>query len=732
MRFVYFGTVLVLLGLLVACGGGQTQTNNSPMLQSITVTGASANLTAGQSQQMKAMGTYNNGSLQDVTASATWSSSDTSVVTVAAGGLLTAKKAGSCSVGAKIGAVNGSFNLAVAPALVSISITPVNASIAPGTTQQFVATGTYSDGSSQNLTSSVTWTSSNTVDATVSSSTPTNGMAHGIAAGSSTISATMGSLSATASLVVTSASVSSIVVTPSGVALPLGITQQFLATATFSDGTSQMVTGVATWHSSAGSVASITASGLATARNIGSTTISATFGSVIGSTSLSVNAANLNSISITPSNGSTAQGTKTLLVATGIFNDGGTRNITSLVTWSCSDPSVAQVSPSTGLLVGLAPGSITLTATLGSLTSSVPFTVTNATIVSIAITPSAATIPIGGHVQFRATGVFSDSSTQDLTSSVAWSSSATAISTVGTNSSNYGLVTGISSGAATISAGYGFAGASATGTASLTVSTATLSSITLTPANAALAPASGLAYTALGNFTDGTTQSMSSYVSWTSSNTSVATINGVGLATGQAAGTTTVTAQAGSVSATASLIVESAALTSIQVTPQNSTIPTTVAVLFSATGTFANGDTQNLTTAVTWTSSTSSIATISNAQGSNGQATGLHPGSTTISAVFGGQVGAASLTVTSATLTSLAVAPSSASIGVGSSQPFTATGTFSDGSTANVSLLANWTSTSVGVATVNSHGVASGLSSGTSTIAASFDGVNANAVLTVQ
>jgi hypothetical protein len=225
---------------------------------------------------------------------------------------------------------------------------------------------------------------------------------------------------------------------------------------------------------------------------------------------------------------------------------------------------------------------------------------------------------------------------------------------------------------------------------------------------------------------------MSSYVSWTSSNTSVATINGVGLATGQAAGTTTITAQTGSVSATASLIVESAALTSIQVTPQNSTIPTTVAVLFSATGTFANGDTQTLTTAVTWTSSTSSIATISNSQGSNGQATGLHPGSTIISAVFGGQVGAASLTVTSATLTSLAVAPSSASIGVGSSQPFTATGTFSDGSTANVSLLANWTSTSVAVATVNSHGVASGLSSGTSTIAASFDGVNANAVLTVQ
>ena len=46
--------------------------------------------------------------------------------------------------------------------LVSISITPPNPSIAPGTTVQFTARGTFSDGTSQTLTASATWTSSNT------------------------------------------------------------------------------------------------------------------------------------------------------------------------------------------------------------------------------------------------------------------------------------------------------------------------------------------------------------------------------------------------------------------------------------------------------------------------------------------------------------------------------------------------------------------------------------------
>jgi len=71
--------------------------------------------------------------------------------------------------------------------LTSISVTPVNSAVPVGGTQQFTATGTYSDSSTRNITSSVTWSSSNTSVATVTSS----GIVSGVAIGNATISANM-------------------------------------------------------------------------------------------------------------------------------------------------------------------------------------------------------------------------------------------------------------------------------------------------------------------------------------------------------------------------------------------------------------------------------------------------------------------------------------------------------------------------------------------------------------
>ena len=63
--------------------------------------------------------------------------------------------------------------------LISVSITPANPSIAVSATEQFTATGNYSDGSTASLSSSVTWASSNLAVATVSEA----GMATSVGAG---------------------------------------------------------------------------------------------------------------------------------------------------------------------------------------------------------------------------------------------------------------------------------------------------------------------------------------------------------------------------------------------------------------------------------------------------------------------------------------------------------------------------------------------------------------------
>jgi hypothetical protein len=445
-----------------------------------------------------------------------------------------------------------------------------------------------------------------------------------------------------------------------------------------------------------------------------------------------VNAANLNSISIQPANDTIAPGTKIQFTAIGTFNDGGTRDITHQVVWSSSSPSAATIGASSGIAFGAGPGLVTIQATLGSATASAPFNVSSAKIVSITVTPASATIPTGGRAFFIATGTFDDSTSQDISSSVVWTSTNPAVATVGNSSNNQGQAIGVSYGTTTISASFTYAGAAATGTAALTVSSATLTSIALTPRTATLAPASGLQYSAIGTFSDGSTQFINPLVTWTSSNNSVATLNPTGFVTGQAAGVVTITVQSGSISATASLLVESATLTSLQITPQSSTVPATIQTHFKATGTFSNGDTQDLTGFATWTSSSSTVATISNVQSNSGVATGIQPGSTIISAVFNGQVGTASLTVTNATLTAIAVTPGSVSISVGSSQQFAATGTFSDGSVMNITGQAAWSSSNATIATIISQGVASGGSVGTSTITAALNGVNGTAILTVQ
>jgi trimeric autotransporter adhesin len=361
----------------------------------------------------------------------------------------------------------------------------------------------------------------------------------------------------------------------------------------------------------------------------------------------------------------------------------------------------------------------------------VPVTVTNATIVSIAVGPTNSSLPTGGRGVMTAVGTFSDSSTQNLSPYSAWSSDNIAAATVGTTPSNYGVVAGVSAGTANISATFSYAGASATGSTPLTVTSDTLASITMSPLTAVLAPGSAVGIAANGNFTDGSVEWISPLCTWTSSNNAIATVSPNGLVGGQSAGVVTITAQDGPITGTASVLVESAALSSIQVNPPTRTVPAGFAVAFGAKGTFSNGDTQNLTSFVNWTSSRPSIATISNSVSTGGVAMGIQSGTTTISALFSGVIGTAQLTVSNATLTSITVMPSNPTIGVGASQAFAATGNFSDGSTLDITRQVAWDSSTKSVATV-SLGLAQGLSTGTSTISASIDGVTGSATLTVQ
>ncbi len=469
-------------------------------------------------------------------------------------------------------------------------------------------------------------------------------------------------------------------------------------------------------------MASIAGGGLATALTLGSVTISATSGSVTGSTTVNVQSAVLSSITVRPVNKKIAPFTSQQFQAIGTYTDGSTHNVTGQVSWTSSNTAVATIGGS-GRAKALTPGSTTITATLGSISDSSTLDVSNATILSISVTPSGRTIAPGTRLTFAATGVFSDHTTQVITRDCTWASDNHAVATVGAG----GTATAIGPGTANISAT--FDGVS--GMAPLNVSSATLSSISVTPASAVLAPTTSANCVATGTFSDGSTQVITNIVTWTSSAPNVASVNRGGKVTAQSNGNATIAAQLGSLSASCAIVVDGSPLTSIQVSLQTASIPQQTELAFVATGTFADGNTQDLTTSVLWTSLPASVATISNLPATMGEATGLEPGTATITALFGGQLGTTTLTVTSATATSLRVSPAATNLEHGGFTRFTALAEFSDGTTRDVTSSITWTSSNASVAVVTPTGAATNTRSGMTTVTATTNDLSGTAVLMV-
>jgi hypothetical protein len=178
--------------------------------------------------------------------------------------------------------------------LSSLSVTPANSSITLGASQQFTATGTFTDGHSANLTTSVTWGSTLSGVATISNTTGTQGLATSAGLGTTSVTATLGAIVGSTNLTINPPMLVSIAVTPANPSISLGGTQQFAATGTYSDGSTQNLTSTVRWTSFTTSVATISnspgPSGLATAVGLGTTTIQAMSASIVGSTSLNVTA----------------------------------------------------------------------------------------------------------------------------------------------------------------------------------------------------------------------------------------------------------------------------------------------------------------------------------------------------------------------------------------------------------------------------------------------------------
>lgn len=464
-------------------------------------------------------------------------------------------------------------------------------------------------------------------------------------------------------------------VTPSNPQIAANSAAQFTATGIYTNNVTRDLTTSVTWQTSDPAVVSISnvqpTKGQATSKSPGSATILATYGGLSGSASVNVTAASLQTLVITPTQPSIARGTQQQLVATGTYSDNSVQDLTASVNWTSSNATVATVSDAAGTkgaAAAVSPGTSTITATLGGVSAATLLTVTPATLTALAVTPANPNVPLGLSMQFTVTGKYSDNSTQDLSTSATWSSSSTSIVKPVDPIAAKGLFAAVAVGTATITAASGSLSTSTT----VTVTPATLTSLTISPSDASIARGTTRQFVATGTYSDNSTQTLTNSVAWYSSDTTVAAISNAtgskGLATTSVAtGTTVVTAAVGSVSATASLTVTPATLTTISLTPASSSMTAGSTVQFTATGSYSDGSTQNLTTSAIWSASNTAVASVSNATGSKGLGTGVASGTATISATSNGVSGSAALTVT---------APSTASISL-AWDPAT---TYSDGS----------------------------------------------------
>ena len=711
-RAVIFVPIFTILLLFTGCAA----LHSTPTVSYLTVTPNAASIALGDTAQFKVEATYSNGVTEDVTESASWQSMNTKVATVNAAGVVSSVSEGTTYLFASASGTSAAASLSISKAaLTGISITAPASPILLGQSAQLRAIGTYTDKSVQDITNSVSWTAAQPAVLAVNAA----GLAVSKAVGSTNVTASLNSISASSQIAVSPAGLVSVAVLGKDAVVALGVTEQFSALGVYTDGSTADLTGVANWMSSAPGVVSFNAPGIAVARAVGNASISASVGGVVGGANLSVSSAALVSIAVGVSRASLPLGSTAQLTATGTFTDGSTRDLSGSATWTSASPGVVAIS-SSGAVTAKSLGVAGISASSSGITSNVNLSVVSAALVSIAVNANHSALPLGSLGQMTATGTYTDGSTQDLTGLATWSSASPAVVAV----AGSGAITAKSLGVAAVSA----SSSGVTGSASLNVLPAALVSIAVNASHASLPLGSTGQLTATGTFTDSSTKDITGSATWTSAAPGVVAVANGGTVTAKSTGAAAVSASSSGITGSTNLSVSAAALVSLEVSSKSVALPVGDTLQLGAMGTFTDGSLQDLTSSVNWTSSSPGVATVQ----SSGMVTGLATGSATVTASSGNVKAVETLTISAPVLSSLALSPAGPTVPLGGSLQLTVVGTFSDGSTQDVTQQISWSLDNAAIASITPGGLVTGLQVGSSGIEATLNGVQTSDTLTVQ
>jgi uncharacterized protein YjdB len=637
-----------------------------------------------------------------------WTVQDSKIATVSTSGVVTGVAVGTTQVAANANGKSGIAAITVQKTPVaSVTVRPSRIDAVPGV--KTALTGIAYDAAQNTLSDrTIVWTTSNSGVATVDA----EGMVTAVGPGSATITGTVEGKSDISTVTVTQAPVATVAIVPNP--LSMSVSQSTQLSAVARDANGAVLTGrPVTWTSSNTAVATVSATGMLNAVAEGNTTITATTEGKSGTAAVTISKFAVGSVSVQPSTNTVVQNASVQLTAV-VRDVAGTLAPDRVVAWSSSNTAVATVSAS-GIVTGVTPGNVTITATSEGQSGTAAVNVLIAPVSSVTVTPGSATVPIGQTTTLTATT--KDALGNTLTGrAVTWTSGNTSVATV----SSSGVVTAVAVGSSVITA----TSEGKTGTATITVPPLAVGSVVVAPAAPALIVGQTTTLSATVKNVQGTVVT-DRVVTWETSNANVATVSTVGTVTAVGAGTATITAtsegKSGSSVATVTLppvaTVTFGSPTASVIIGQTSTLSP---ILKDANGNVLTGR------VVTWASSSTNIATVSSA----GVVSGVALGSSTITATSEGKSGTITVTVIPVPVGTVTVTPPTANVIATQTVPLSVTVKDLNGTVVTNRPVA-WTTSSSTIATVSSSGVVTGVAPGTATITATSEEKSGSSTITV-
>ena len=641
-----------------------------------------------------------------------WASKNPSIATVSEVGVVTGVAPGEVQVAATAEGKSALVNVTVNPkAVANIRLTPsADQGLLVGQTKQMTAETLDSDGNPL-PGRPVTWSSSSTAIASVS----TTGLITAIASGGAVITAASEGRTAVVAVTVSTVPISTIAVTPATDTVVVSQTLQLTATAKDAQGGTLTGRPMA-WITSDAARATVSSTGLVTGVTPGSVTITASAEGKTGTAVITIKDKPVASVILSPAQVSIEAGSTRQLTAQ-VTDDQGNALTGRPITYTSNNSAVATVS-SAGLVSAVAIGSAKITATSEGKSGSTDVTVVPVAVANVQISPATADLIIGQSTTLAA--VPTDAKGNVLAGrSASWTSGAPSIATV----SQTGVVTAVGVGSAVIFATV----EGKTGSANVNVRRLSVTSVTVAPpsSNIGIGASVQLAPTVRS----GATILTDRVVGWSSSNDAVAVVSSTGRVTGLKAGAVTITATSEGVSGTAFVAV---GIASVIVSPT----PTSVVAGQTRQLTAVARDALNVAVAgvpFAWSSASTAIATVN----ANGLVTGVSQGTVNITAAVGTVSASASVSVTPPPVANVVVTPSAPNVSAGGQVPLTATLTDASGNVLTGRVV-QWSSNNTNRATVNPATGASTIvttflnNKGTVTITATSEGKSGSAIITVQ